>query len=290
MSNADGTTTATLNTTVAALQGIFGTDIFDLNKVGAVGTFISSDVGTAKIVTVSGLTISGADSGNYALIQPTTVANITPVPVTENNTTIIKGYENVTNPGGLIPPSTSSNTQAPDQGSKGTVIDIVNGDIINLADPTSSSNNNGPASGNAQAPNQAGASEDTGTPLSDKVNAGDATSTSTSGNTASNSANKPQTSTEDITETEEVAMSDGQGDLVGSNTFDNTASGDDGQPPSYDGKSYKKKYKAGKYRTVVIVIEGRVAVAGYTDKGPDYANAKILVGGEKVERIGRISG
>jgi len=34
-------------------------------------------VATGKTVTVSGLTISGADSGNYSLTQPTTTANIT---------------------------------------------------------------------------------------------------------------------------------------------------------------------------------------------------------------------
>ena len=68
---------------------------------------------------------------------------------------------------------------------------------------------------------------------------------------------------------------------------DNTASGDGGKPPSYNGgNSYNKEYKHGAYKTTVIVMEGKVAVAGYTDKGPDYANAKILVGGEKISVIG----
>src|SRR6185369_5808855 len=41
------------------------------------GAFASAAVGTSKTVTVSGVTIGGADSGNYSLSQPTTTADIT---------------------------------------------------------------------------------------------------------------------------------------------------------------------------------------------------------------------
>ncbi len=41
--------------------------------------FADDSVGTGKTVTVSGLTITGADSGNYTLTQPTTTADITAV-------------------------------------------------------------------------------------------------------------------------------------------------------------------------------------------------------------------
>jgi hypothetical protein len=71
----DGTTTATLNTGAASLVGVLGTDSVTLNTGTASGTFTSSAVG-AWTVNVSGLTLSGSDSGNYLLLQPTTTASI----------------------------------------------------------------------------------------------------------------------------------------------------------------------------------------------------------------------
>ncbi len=75
----DGTTNATLNTGSAALSGIHGTDDVYLNTAGAIGTFTDAYVGTSKLVTTSGFTHSGTDSGNYTLSQPTTTANITSI-------------------------------------------------------------------------------------------------------------------------------------------------------------------------------------------------------------------
>ena len=73
----DGNTTATLNTSGVTLVGIVPMDVVTLNTAGATGAFTDPDVGTAKTVLVSGFTLSGADAGNYTLIQPTTTANIT---------------------------------------------------------------------------------------------------------------------------------------------------------------------------------------------------------------------
>lgn len=73
----DGDTTATLNTGSAALVGVVSGDVVTLNTGGATGTFDTRNVGTGKTVTVAGLTLSGADAGNYSLIQPTTTADIT---------------------------------------------------------------------------------------------------------------------------------------------------------------------------------------------------------------------
>lgn len=73
----DGTTAATLDTSAAVLQGVFPGDDVSLVTAGATGTFDTPDVGNNKTVTVSGLTLAGADAGNYTLIQPTTTANIT---------------------------------------------------------------------------------------------------------------------------------------------------------------------------------------------------------------------
>jgi len=49
----------------------------DANAVA--GAFSDAEVGTNKLVTVSGLTLIGADAAHYTLTQPTTTADITPV-------------------------------------------------------------------------------------------------------------------------------------------------------------------------------------------------------------------
>ena len=71
----DTTNGATLSgtATVAAL----GNDVVTTGGT-ATGNFTDKNVGTGKTVTVSGVTISGADAGNYNLLQPTGLtANIT---------------------------------------------------------------------------------------------------------------------------------------------------------------------------------------------------------------------
>jgi hypothetical protein len=73
----DGNTTATLITSGATLVGTVSPDIVILNTSGATGAFTDPDMGTAKTVLVSGLSLSGADAGNYTLTQPTTSASIT---------------------------------------------------------------------------------------------------------------------------------------------------------------------------------------------------------------------
>jgi hypothetical protein len=73
----DDNTTATLNTTGATLVGKVPGDAVTLNTAGATGAFTNPDVGTAKSVLVSGLSLSGTDAGDYTVAQPTTTANIT---------------------------------------------------------------------------------------------------------------------------------------------------------------------------------------------------------------------
>src|SRR5207253_346865 len=73
----DGNTTAMLNLGSAALVGVVSGDSVTLNSASAVGNFASATVGTAKTVTVSGLTLSGADAANYTLSQPSASADIT---------------------------------------------------------------------------------------------------------------------------------------------------------------------------------------------------------------------
>ena len=77
----DATTIATLNTAAAGSLGVIGTDVVTLVTSGAVGTFTNPGPGTGIAVTVSGLTLTGAQAADYQLPMPqfTTTANITPV-------------------------------------------------------------------------------------------------------------------------------------------------------------------------------------------------------------------
>jgi gliding motility-associated-like protein len=83
----DRTTSATLNTGSAVLVGKFGGDVVTLVSTGASGTFANKNVGTSKVVTVTGFTLSGTDSGNYTLTQPSLTANITSATVTVSGVT-----------------------------------------------------------------------------------------------------------------------------------------------------------------------------------------------------------
>jgi hypothetical protein len=93
----DQTTSATLNTGSAALSGVISGDTVTLGTGSATGSFATAAVGTGKTVTVAGLTISGADSGNYTLTQPTTTANITAKNLTVSGVTASnKTYDRTT--------------------------------------------------------------------------------------------------------------------------------------------------------------------------------------------------
>ena len=70
----DGTVSATL--TSCTLTGVIGGDVVTCTGTAA---FATASVGAGKTVTVSGLTLSGAAAGNYALASTTatTTAAIT---------------------------------------------------------------------------------------------------------------------------------------------------------------------------------------------------------------------
>ncbi len=71
----DGTTAATLAGT-PGLAGVASGDVVSLAGTAA-GAFADANVGTAKTVTISGLSLTGTDAGNYSLTAPTATANIT---------------------------------------------------------------------------------------------------------------------------------------------------------------------------------------------------------------------
>jgi hypothetical protein len=94
----DATTKAALNTANSVLVGVFAGDMVTLNLAGATGTFAGKDVGLAIPVAVSGLTIGGSQANDYALIQPTTSANIVPANVVATGITANdKVYDGTTN-------------------------------------------------------------------------------------------------------------------------------------------------------------------------------------------------
>ena len=90
----NASTAATLITSGAALKGVYSGDTVTLGTSGATGTFAGKDVGTGIAVSVAGLTISGAQAGDYTLTQPTTTANITPAGLTVSGLTAVNKVYN----------------------------------------------------------------------------------------------------------------------------------------------------------------------------------------------------
>jgi hypothetical protein len=85
----DGTTAATVTLSDDRLSGDSFTDGFSS------ATFLDKNVGTGKTVTVSGISISGTDAGNYTLASTTatTTANITSRSLTVTATGVNKVYD-----------------------------------------------------------------------------------------------------------------------------------------------------------------------------------------------------
>ncbi|MDO8953769.1 MAG: YDG domain-containing protein, partial [Gammaproteobacteria bacterium] len=81
----DASTAATLTNT-GSLSGVLGSDTVSLNATLVTAAFNDENVGTAKSVTASNYSLSGADSGNYMINNNsntgTSLANITARPIT----------------------------------------------------------------------------------------------------------------------------------------------------------------------------------------------------------------
>jgi filamentous hemagglutinin family protein len=75
----DATTTATLDLSLAALDGAFAGDVVGFSSGSAGGAFRQTHVGVNLSVLASGFSLTGADAGNYSLSQPSyLIADITP--------------------------------------------------------------------------------------------------------------------------------------------------------------------------------------------------------------------
>ncbi|MGC1548643.1 MAG: YDG domain-containing protein, partial [Rhodanobacter sp.] len=118
----DGTTTDALNG--ATLSGVFGNDNVLLGNDTA-GQFGDKNVGNGKAVSTA-MTVSGADAGNYILVQPTGLtANITPLAIAVNATGTNRMYNGQV--GDVV--SLTVNGVLP-----GDVVSVTNGSA-NFADP-----------------------------------------------------------------------------------------------------------------------------------------------------------
>jgi filamentous hemagglutinin family protein len=109
----DGTTAATLNAGSAVLSGVISGDAVILDMAGVSGIFSDKNVHNNKTVAVSGLTISGGDSSNYSITQPTAKADITARPITVTAVTDTKVYDRTTS-SSVVPVITSGSLAAGD--------------------------------------------------------------------------------------------------------------------------------------------------------------------------------
>ncbi len=110
----------TLNVSSANVSGLFSSDGVSLNSGGAAGVFASKDVGTGIGVTASGFTISGGQSADYALLQPTGLsADITQALL--NLTNVTRMYDSTTG----LPTATSAYTLSGIVGSDAVSVDTT---------------------------------------------------------------------------------------------------------------------------------------------------------------------
>ncbi len=89
----DSTTATTLTIGSPTLVGVVGTDVVTLVTTGATANFVDTNVGLTKTVNIAGLTLTGAQAGNYTLIQPTRAANIFKRAITVSAVNDVKTYD-----------------------------------------------------------------------------------------------------------------------------------------------------------------------------------------------------
>lgn len=77
----DGTAVAQMNLGAASLSGVLPGDSVFLVTSGATAAFADKNWGAMKTITASGFAITGAQAGNYLLVQPSTVGSISRRPL-----------------------------------------------------------------------------------------------------------------------------------------------------------------------------------------------------------------
>jgi hypothetical protein len=91
----DGTTTVNLNTDAATVTGLYGSDDVQISQI--TGTFLDKNVGINKTIGAGTVNLSGADAGDYVLVQPTgLMASITPRALVVAATGVNRVYDGTT--------------------------------------------------------------------------------------------------------------------------------------------------------------------------------------------------
>ena len=91
----DGTDVASLNLADLSLVGLIDEGVI-VNTEGVIGRFDNKNIGTEKLVTVSGLTLFGEQAANYNLSQPTARASIAKRELVVMAVTDVKTYDGLT--------------------------------------------------------------------------------------------------------------------------------------------------------------------------------------------------
>ncbi|AWM76741.1 hypothetical protein HYN04_02565 [Phenylobacterium parvum] len=111
------------NTAPIVWSGLFSGDVVNLDNIPTTGLFDTKNVGVNKPVSVSAYSITGADAGNYSLVQPAGLtATITPLSGALSITSVVKTYD-----GSTALPSASSGY---------TLAGALPGDVVTVASAT----------------------------------------------------------------------------------------------------------------------------------------------------------
>ena len=111
----NGSTTTPINVLRTSLVGVIAGDTVTYSTSSAVGTFADKNVGAGKTVTITGITLGGADGGNYSFTSTTTKASITTRPITVTAAANTKTYDGLLTAAGT-PTVTSGTLAAGDTG------------------------------------------------------------------------------------------------------------------------------------------------------------------------------
>jgi hypothetical protein len=120
----DGTTTATLTGGEVQLLGALAGDL--VSVAGGSGTYDTKNVGTDKAVTITGLTLTGADAANYT-ISPSTTADVGVINPATLTATLIGATSKVYD----------ATTTATLTSANFTLSGVISGDSVSLAAPAS---------------------------------------------------------------------------------------------------------------------------------------------------------
>jgi filamentous hemagglutinin family protein len=91
----DATTAATINTSTAVFGGQVSGD--QLVVATSSGSFVDKNVGQSKTVNISGLSLSGADAGNYTLANTSSSSTASITPATISSISGITGVDRIAN-------------------------------------------------------------------------------------------------------------------------------------------------------------------------------------------------